>query len=75
MRTTVNVDDDVLETARAIARLERRGLGAVLSSLARQGLEPRAIRIAEENGFPVFQVGPGVGPITDEMVRAALEEG
>ena len=75
MRTTVNLDDDVLETARAIARVERKGLGAVLSNLARQGLKPLQSRFEEGDGFPVFRVRPGAGAITDEMVRSALEEG
>jgi len=34
VRTTLNLDDDVLETTRAIARAERRALGAVVSGIA-----------------------------------------
>ena len=74
MRTTVNLDEDVLQAARAIARTERRGLGSVLSTLARRGLVPPEPRLEDEEGFPVFRVKPGTGPITDEMVRAAFEE-
>jgi hypothetical protein len=74
MRTTINLDDDVLEAARAIAHLERRALGVVVSDLARRGLVPAQPRIAGESGFPVFQVQPDAAPITDEMVHAAMEE-
>lgn len=74
MRTTLNLDDDVLEAARAIAHVERRSVGTVLSELARRGLVPSLPRIDDEDGFPVFRVGPDATPITDEMVRAALEE-
>jgi hypothetical protein len=74
MRTTLNVDDDVLETARAIARAERRGIGSVLSSLARLGLRPSRPRIEDEDGIPVFRVRDEAGAITDEMVKSALEE-
>lgn len=74
MRTTVNLDDDVLRVVRAIARAERRGLGVVLSDLVRRGLAPRHSAADEEDGFPVFRVPPGAPPITDEMVEAALEE-
>lgn len=74
MRTTVNLDEDVLHAARAIARSEQRGLGAVVSDLARRGLAPSPEVIADEDGFPVFRVQAGSRPITDAMVDRALEE-
>jgi hypothetical protein len=74
VRTTINLDDDVLETARAIARLEGRGLGHVVSDLARRGLAPGVARIDTDDGFPVFRVRADAAPITDQMVQAALED-
>ena len=74
VRTTLNLDDDVLETTRAIARAERRALGAVVSDLVRRGLAPAELRLHEEEGFPVFRVRQPAPPITDEMVRSGLEE-
>lgn len=38
MRTTLDIDDDVLAAAREHAARERRSLGAVLSDLAREAL-------------------------------------
>lgn len=73
MRTTINLDEDVLEAARAIARAERRGLGLVVSDLARRGLVPQEPRIDDDDGFPVFRVPPGSPPITGEMVQSAVE--
>ena len=75
VRTTINLDDDVLETARAIAHAEHRPLGLVVSDLARRGLRPSESEEEEEDGFPVFAVGPSAPPITAEMVREALDEG
>ncbi|MDQ6774258.1 MAG: antitoxin [Candidatus Dormibacteraeota bacterium] len=75
MRTTVNLDADVLEVAKAMARTEQRPLGAVISELVRRALQPSAARITLESAFPVFDLPPGTAPLTDEMVRAALEEG
>ena len=72
VRTTLNLDDDVLATTRAIARSERRALGAVVSDLVRRGLVPPELRLDDEDGFPVFRVRQPAQPITDEMVRAAL---
>lgn len=75
MRTTLNLEDDVAEAARALARIEGRSLGAVVSELVRRGLAPRADRLGgEEHGFPVFRVAPDAPPITDAMVEAALDE-
>ena len=74
MRTTLNLDDDVVEAAKALAHADRRSLGQVVSELARQGLAPRADQLATEDGFPVFRVAPGAPAITDAMVRAAQEE-
>lgn len=54
MRTTVNLDDDVLAVVRERARRERRSVGEVLSDLARQALtgrEPAAPVEAEFHGF------------------------
>ena len=74
MRTTVNLDDDVLGAARAIARAEGRALGEVLSGLARRGLVPARPRLSDRPGFPVFEVEPSVATITERMVKTALAE-
>ena len=73
MRTTLVLDDDVLDSARALA--ERRGvsIGRVLSELARKGLsapEPGARR----NGILLFPVQPDAGVVTPEIVRELLED-
>ena len=73
MRTTINLDDDVLNAARAIARAEGRGVGAVLSGLVRRALAPADVGGEPDDGFPVFRVPSGSPPLTDEMVQAALE--
>lgn len=72
MRTTLEIDDSVLAAARAIAASQSRSLGAVVSELARRGLEPAPM--AEDDGFPVFAVPPGAPPITPELVERALDE-
>ncbi len=70
MRTTVNVDDDVLQAAKSLAAAQRVSLGRALSDLARRGLAVRTT-IHRRNGFPVFDVPPNSGPITLEMVKRA----
>lgn len=73
MRTTVDLDDDVLAAARALAAAERRSLGKVVSDLIRRGLAPRPV-VEDDELFPVVRVGPNAAPITAEKVRAALDD-
>jgi hypothetical protein len=72
MRTTLNIDEDVVSAARELATGERRSLGSVISELARRGLTPA--RIETDDGLPVIRVPAGTPPITSEMVRRALDE-
>ena len=73
MRTTLQIDDDVLESVRLIAQAEGRGIGAVLSDLARRMLRPSPVRF--DGSFPVFDVPEGAPPITsDDVARALVEE-
>jgi hypothetical protein len=73
MRTTLNLEEDVIRAARSLARERGVSLGAVVSDLVRQALRPPG-RPTYQGGFPVFQVREGAPPITPEMVRSALED-
>ena len=72
MRTTLNVDDDVLASARALALERGVSVGAALSDLARRGSRPRAV--AGSRTIPGFAVERDSPPITPDMVRAANED-
>jgi hypothetical protein len=72
VRTTLDIDDDVMAAARELAAGERRSLGSVISELAGRGRTPA--RVETEDGLPVIRVPPGTPPITPEMVRRALDE-
>lgn len=74
MRTTLNLDDDIVAAARALADSEQRSLGQVVSDLVRRGLEPCEARLGDEEGFPVFRVGAQAPAITGHMVEAGLED-
>jgi len=75
MRTTPVIDDDVLAAARHLAERERRTIGEVISTLARQGLSrgscaPRP----ERNGIPLVQVRKNAQPVTLEGVNRLRDE-
>jgi hypothetical protein len=72
VRTTLDIDDDIVAAARELAVGERRSLGSVISELARRGLTPA--RVEADDGLPVIRVPPGTPPITLEMVRRALDD-
>lgn len=72
MRTTLDLDDDVIVAARELAADQRRSLGSVISELARRGLTPG--RIEADGDLPVIRVPAGAPPITPQMVRRALDD-
>lgn len=75
MRTTLEIDDDVIEAARALSRRKSQGLGRTISELARKGLAPdHTATIELEDGIPVWTHGPDAIPVTTELVRSLLEE-
>lgn len=74
MRTTLNVDDDVLRAAREIARLRGSTVGAVLSSLAREALERRSGGGERRNGVPLLEPVEGAALVTSEDVADLLDD-
>lgn len=72
MRTTLQLDDDVLDAARELSRREGRGIGAVVSDLARRSLRPVGIR--DDGGFPVFDVADDAPAITEDAVARARDD-
>lgn len=72
MRTTLDIDDDVMVAVRELARDEGTTIGTVVSDLARRGLMPA--RVEREHQRPVIRSPAGTPPITPETVRRALDE-
>jgi hypothetical protein len=61
MRTTVDIDDDVLQAAKELAASRGTTAGRVLSDLARKALEPaRSAKV--RNGVPVLPRRPSGSP-------------
>ena len=70
MRTTVDIEDDVLQAAKEIAN--RRGLtaGRVISELMRQALAPPAKPARTRNGVPLLSPRPaGTPALTMKVVN------
>jgi hypothetical protein len=73
MRTTLDIDDDVLLAAKELAAARKKTAGKVISELAREAI--RGTRKAEgkvKNGFELLP--PGGAIVTSELVDKLLEE-
>jgi hypothetical protein len=75
MRTTLAIDDDILAAAKHLAERDRKTVGEVISTLARQGLaraaqSPRA----ERNGIPLLPSRRDATPVTPELVQQLRDE-
>lgn len=74
VRTTLNLDDDVLESAKLLAAQERKPLGVVISDLLRRAVTPAAQAPVERNGILLFPVSKRARAVTPEIVKELLEE-
>jgi hypothetical protein len=75
VRTTLDVDEDVLRAAKDLARREKKSTGAVISELARRALTaspPAARRPKALHGFRPFPRRGGI--VTNEQIDRLREE-
>jgi hypothetical protein len=74
MRTTLTLDDDVLEHAARQAKLRGVSLGKTVSDLVRRGLSAPTPS-QDKGGVVVFQLPADSPPVTTEEVRRIEAEG
>jgi hypothetical protein len=76
MRTTVNLEQDVVEAARSLARQEGISLGSAITRLIRRGLRDslRARESYTDDAIPSFDVAEGTPMFGTDEVREALED-
>jgi hypothetical protein len=79
MRTTLDIDDDVLQAAKELGRREHKTAGRILSDLARRGLtqeeNPYAKEVSDARVFLGFRPFTRRGTIvTNEMIDRLREE-
>ncbi len=73
MRTTLTLDEDVLEEARELAEAEHIPLGRAVSTLARRGMKPLGLRMSGA-GILVFDTPDDFPIVTNEDIARILAE-
>jgi hypothetical protein len=73
MRTTVDLEEDVLLAVKEIAKQRGNTIGQVLSDLARQALTRRT-PVSSKHALPLFPVQPDAGVVTLELVNHLRDE-
>ena len=74
MRTTLNLDEDVLLAARELAALRGGTMGQIVSELARKGLKPAAKPTATRNGVPLLPPRDDARPVSLAAVNALRDD-
>lgn len=69
VRTTLSLDDDLLEAAKELAILQRRTIGEVISDLARRSLLAATPARGIRDGVPLLPRRRGATRITSALVR------
>jgi hypothetical protein len=72
MRTTLDIESDVLDLARSLAEARRISVGKAISWLARKGAVSHT-PLGERNGFCIFPVTDPQAKFGPEDVRAAFD--
>jgi hypothetical protein len=74
MRTTLDLEPDVLQAAKEIAQLRGKTTGQVVSELLRKALQPTPSAQRVRNGVPLLTRRPGAPVLTTEMVNQLRDD-
>ena len=74
MRTTIDIDEDILQAAKELAAVHKKTLGEMVTELIRKGLQPPAPTARVRNGVPLLTHRPGAPPTTMAMVNRLRDE-
>jgi len=74
MRTTLTMDDDILAAVKERADRQNKSIGMMLSRLAREALESKALPGSSCNGVLLLPRRPGSAPVTPELAKQLHDE-
>jgi hypothetical protein len=74
MRTTLDIDDELLLTVKEIAHQRKMTAGSVVSELLRESLQPKSFELEYEDGIPVLPRRAHGPAVTMELVNRLRDE-
>ena len=77
MRTTLDIDDDVLQAAKDLARREKKTAGAVISELVRKALGASPVNLTAKEPKALYGLRPFPkrgGIVTNEVIDKLRED-
>ena len=74
MRTTLDLDEDVLQAAKELAAVHRVTAGKMVSNLVRKALTPTGPVPKIRNGVPLLPHRPGSRIVTMKLVNELRDE-
>ena len=69
MRTTIDLPEGLLRTAKALAENRGQTMSRVIADLVERGLRPDPVVYATRNGFPILPSLPDAKPYTLEHIK------
>jgi len=74
MRTTLDIDEDILSAAKELAAREKKTAGKVISELARKGIQNHSGKSTRKllHGFEILPADGRV--VTPQLVQKIMEE-
>ena len=73
VRTTLEIDDDLVQVARQLAQQHRTTMGQVISQLVRKGMELKSAP-RMRNGVLLFELKPGARKPSMALVNRLRDE-
>ena len=74
MKTTLDIDDEILLTVNEIAHQRKTTAGNVVSSLLRESLQPKSFKLEYRNGVPLLPRRPNAPIVTAGLVNRLRDE-
>jgi hypothetical protein len=74
VRTTLDIDDDLLLTIKEMARQRKTTAGSMVSSLLREALQPKSFKLEYRDGVPLLPRRENAPVVTSELVNRLRDE-
>jgi hypothetical protein len=74
MRSTLDIDDDLLLTVKEIAQERKTTAGHIVSILLRKSLEPKSFDLEYRDGVPLLPRSRDRPTVTSELVNRLRDE-